>query len=82
MSEYESMKALHNSLPPFQPLISVAILPYLALILLASTFALTFYLSTIPKTTIPGKEIPVAITASILGGFGVVALFCTVGVYV
>ncbi|KIK66088.1 hypothetical protein GYMLUDRAFT_218927 [Collybiopsis luxurians FD-317 M1] len=82
MSEYESIKALHNSLPPFQPLVPVALLPYFALILLASTFALAFYSSTLPKTTIPGKEIPLAVTASILGGFGVVALFCTVGVYV
>ncbi|KAJ4485367.1 hypothetical protein J3R30DRAFT_3696707 [Lentinula aciculospora] len=82
MSEYESVQALHHSLPPFQPLISVELLPYIALILLASTFVLAFYSSTIPKTTIPGKEVPLAVIASVLGGFGVVALFCTVGVYV
>ncbi|KAF9073965.1 hypothetical protein BDP27DRAFT_1444563 [Rhodocollybia butyracea] len=49
MSKYESIKALHSSLPPFQPLVSVALLPYLALVLLASTFALAFYSSTLPK---------------------------------
>ncbi|KAF5382854.1 hypothetical protein D9757_007292 [Collybiopsis confluens] len=70
-SEYESIKALHSSLPPFQPLIPVALLPYIALILLASTFTFAFYSSTLPKTTIPGQEIPIAVMASILGGFGV-----------
>ncbi|KAE9397842.1 hypothetical protein BT96DRAFT_822712, partial [Gymnopus androsaceus JB14] len=74
--------ALHSSLPPFQPFISLAILPYLAFILLATTFAMAFYSSTLPKTKIPGLEVPLALTASVLGGFGVVALFCTVGVYV
>jgi hypothetical protein len=36
----------------------------------------------LPKDTIPIYEAVVASIASILGGFGVVALFCTVGVYV
>jgi hypothetical protein len=36
----------------------------------------------LPKNAIPLKEVAVASTASILGGFGVVALFCTAGVYV
>ncbi|KAF9015907.1 hypothetical protein BDZ89DRAFT_1141165 [Hymenopellis radicata] len=80
MSEYETVKALHASLPPFAPLISVALLPYLALILLSATFALTFYFSTLTKDTLPVSEFRVATLASILGGFGVVALFCTVGV--
>ena len=34
------------------------------------------------KSTIPTREATVAIIASILGGYGVVALFCSVGVYV
>ena len=34
------------------------------------------------KDTIPIREIGVALTASVLGGFGVVALFCAAGVYV
>ncbi|EMD41500.1 hypothetical protein CERSUDRAFT_90065 [Gelatoporia subvermispora B] len=36
----------------------------------------------LPKDTLPVRETAVASLASILGGFGVVALFCTVGVYV
>ncbi|KAK7468419.1 hypothetical protein VKT23_002933 [Stygiomarasmius scandens] len=82
MADYEAVKALHHSLPPFQPIISVALLPYIAFLLLALTFALAFYFSTLPKSTIPTKEVPVALLASVLGGFGAVAMFCTVGVYV
>lgn len=36
----------------------------------------------LPKTTIPVRETVVAITASALAGFGIVALFCSAGVYV
>ena len=36
----------------------------------------------LPKDKIPIREASVASLASILGGFGVVALFYTVGVYV
>ncbi|KAG7090664.1 hypothetical protein E1B28_009763 [Marasmius oreades] len=82
MADYEAMKALHESLPPFKPIINVALLPYLAFILLSSIFALGFYFTTLPKSTVPTREIPVAVLASVLGGFGVVALFCSVGVYV
>lgn len=35
----------------------------------------------LPKVNVPVREVSVAATASLLGGFGVVALFCTVGVY-
>ncbi|KDQ30237.1 hypothetical protein PLEOSDRAFT_1101239 [Pleurotus ostreatus PC15] len=77
-----SLQALHRSLPPFAPAIPVAALPFLALVLLSATFALTFYFTTLPKHTLPLRELAVASTASLLGGFGVVALFCTAGVYV
>ncbi|EAU93240.1 hypothetical protein CC1G_11222 [Coprinopsis cinerea okayama7 len=80
--DYAQFKALHNAHPPFSPLIPVSLLPWLALILLAATFSLTFYFSTLPKSTVPVKELGVASAASILAGFGVVALFCTAGVYV
>ncbi|KAI5897301.1 uncharacterized protein SCHCODRAFT_02696030 [Schizophyllum commune H4-8] len=80
MGEYESIQALHRNLPAFQPSIPVSLLPYLAFILLGSTFALTFWFSTMPKN-VP-LEMTAASLASVLGGFGVVALFCTVGVYV
>ncbi|KAF5377287.1 hypothetical protein D9615_006465 [Tricholomella constricta] len=82
MSTYASTRALHTALPPFQPLLPVALLPYLAALLLASTFALAFYFSTLPRDTIPIRETAVASTASVLAGFGVVALFCSAGVYV
>ncbi|KAI6043796.1 hypothetical protein EDC04DRAFT_2562353 [Pisolithus marmoratus] len=74
-------KTLHKSLPPFSPYVSTPLLPFIALFLLSSTFALAFYFSTLPKTA-PIRELGVALLASILGGFGVVALFCSVGVYV
>ncbi|KAF6765901.1 hypothetical protein DFP72DRAFT_1057108 [Ephemerocybe angulata] len=80
--EYDALKTLHSSLPPFAPHIPVGVLPVLALVLLSTTFVLAFYFSTLPKSTIPAKEVAVASTASVLGGFGVVALFCTAGVYV
>ena len=38
--------------------------------------------SSLPKSTVPVREVAVASVASLLGGFGVVALFCSVGVYV
>ncbi|PFH48203.1 hypothetical protein AMATHDRAFT_150366 [Amanita thiersii Skay4041] len=82
MADYQSLKALHASLPPFSPSVPVALLPYLAFLLLGLTFALAFYSSTLPKNTFPIRETAVASIASILGGFGVVALFCSVGVYV
>ncbi|KAH7920499.1 hypothetical protein BV22DRAFT_1198870 [Leucogyrophana mollusca] len=82
MDSYEAIQALHKSLPPFSPYVPASLLPHIALVLLASTFALAFYSSTLPKDTLPLRETAVASTASILGGFGVVALFCSVGVNV
>ncbi|KAI0761156.1 hypothetical protein BD413DRAFT_607237 [Trametes elegans] len=75
-------RALHKTVPSFSPLLPVGLLPYIAFILLGATFALAFYFSTLPKEKVPVRELAVASTASILGGFGVVAMFCTVGVYV
>ncbi|KAJ7431516.1 hypothetical protein B0H11DRAFT_2130089 [Mycena galericulata] len=80
--DYSQLQSLFASAPPFQPLVPVALLPYIAFTLLFITFTLAFYVSTLPKSTIPVRETVVASVASILGGFGVVALFCTVGVYV
>jgi len=42
--------------------------------------SLSLSLSSLPKGTV--KESTVAILASVLGGFGTVAMFCTAGVYV
>jgi len=93
-------QALHKSLPAFSPYVPASLLPSIALVLLASTFALAFYFSTyvtnlhigntcslthvrsLPKDTLPLRETAVASISSILGGFGVVALFCSVGVNV
>ncbi|KAI0358867.1 hypothetical protein OH77DRAFT_1493860 [Trametes cingulata] len=82
MSDYSAVQALHRSAPSFSPYIPVGLLPYIAFLLLGATFALAFYFSTLPKEKIPARELAVASTASLLGGFGVVAMFCTVGVYV
>ncbi|EJF58840.1 hypothetical protein BD309DRAFT_988919 [Dichomitus squalens] len=82
MADYQSIQSLHKSTPAFSPTIPTFLLPYLAFLLLAATFALAFYFSTLPKEKIPARELAVASTASLLGGFGVVALFCSVGVYV
>ncbi|TFK71742.1 hypothetical protein BDN72DRAFT_764449, partial [Pluteus cervinus] len=73
---------LHRALPPFSAYIPLAVLPYIAFVLLASTFVLGFYFTTLPKATVPIRELTVAAIASVLGGFGVVALFCSAGVYV
>ncbi|KAJ7628061.1 hypothetical protein B0H17DRAFT_1218404 [Mycena rosella] len=77
-----NISSLYITAPAFQPLVPVALLPYLAFFLLSLTFTLAFYVSTLPKDTLPVRETAVASVASILGGFGVVALFCTVGVNV
>ena len=37
---------LHQALPPFQPIVPVSFLPYLAYTLLTLTFGLAFYFST------------------------------------
>ncbi|PPQ73105.1 hypothetical protein CVT24_009441 [Panaeolus cyanescens] len=76
------LKTLHYSLPAFQPSIAPNYLPYIAAFCLLPTFALAFYFSTLPKNLLSLKEPAVALLASVLGGFGVVALFCSVGVYV
>ncbi|KAJ7652155.1 hypothetical protein DFH06DRAFT_995596, partial [Mycena polygramma] len=77
-----NVQSLYTSSPAFQPLVPVGLLPYIAFILLFLTFTLAFYVSTLPKSTIPVRETAVVSLASVLGGFGVVTLFCTVGVYV
>jgi hypothetical protein len=46
------------------------------------TFSSCFPLRSLPKKGLPLQEIGVALVASLLGGFGTVAMFCTVGVYV
>ncbi|KIP01985.1 hypothetical protein PHLGIDRAFT_112541 [Phlebiopsis gigantea 11061_1 CR5-6] len=82
MADYESIATLHKHIPSFSPYIPVGLLPYLAFVLLTAVFGLAFYFSTLPKTTVPLREVAIASTASLLGGFGVVALFCSAGVYV
>jgi len=82
MADYESVRSLHKAIPPFSPYIPTGLLPYIAFFLLAATFALGFYFSTLQTEKVPVREFTVASLASILGGFGVVALFCSVGVYV
>jgi hypothetical protein len=80
--QHQQWKNVFDGASPFSPLIPTSSLPYLAAILLLITFTMGFYFSTLPKASIPTRELSVALTASVLGGFGVVALFCSVGVYV
>ncbi|KAJ7293994.1 hypothetical protein C8J57DRAFT_1491341 [Mycena rebaudengoi] len=80
--DYDSLKSLYTASPAFSPLLPVSALPFIAFILLFTTFTLAFYASTLPKDAVPVRETAVASIASILGGFGVVALFCSAGVYV
>ncbi|KAG9047566.1 hypothetical protein FS837_001970 [Tulasnella sp. UAMH 9824] len=82
MPSYADVKTLHATLPPFAPLVPTSLLPYLSLVLLGATFALAFFFTTLPTPAVPGKELGVASLASVLAGFGIVALFCTAGVYV
>jgi len=82
LKAYFSVQSAHKSLPAFSPYISAGLLPYLAFALLTGTFTLAFYVSTLPKNASITREIGIASTASCLAGFGVVALFCSVGVYV
>ncbi|KAI0005299.1 hypothetical protein BJV74DRAFT_880565 [Russula compacta] len=79
---YAAVKHLHQIAPPFTPYVPVGVLSYLAFILLTATFGLAFYFTTLSKSQIPTREAAVAILASVLGGYGIVALFCSVGVYV
>ena len=46
-------QALHKSTPAFSPAIPVALLPYLAFVLLAATFTLAFYASTYVPSVYP-----------------------------
>ncbi|KAG8990615.1 hypothetical protein FRB94_004523 [Tulasnella sp. JGI-2019a] len=82
MQSYEDIKNLHATLPAFAPIVPTQWLPSLSFILLASTFVLAFFFSTLPTPTVPVKEIGVAALASVLAGLGIVALFCSAGVYV
>ncbi|KAI0317917.1 hypothetical protein OF83DRAFT_1057798, partial [Amylostereum chailletii] len=77
-----ALQYLHQKAPAFTPYIPVSLLPAIAFVLLTATFGLAFYFSTLQKDTLPVRETLVAATASALGGLGVVALFCSVGVYV
>ncbi|PPQ89932.1 hypothetical protein CVT25_009987 [Psilocybe cyanescens] len=82
MDDYQHARALHHSLPAFSPIVPTALLPFASALFLLPTFALAFYFSTLPKDKFALREPLVAVAASILGGFGVVALFCSAGVYV
>ncbi|KAI0294741.1 hypothetical protein BC826DRAFT_1104502 [Russula brevipes] len=82
LGKYATMKHLHKTVPAFTPYVPAGVLSYLAFILLTATFGLAFYFTTLPRSRIPTREAAVAIVASTLGGYGIVALFCAVGVYV
>jgi len=80
--DYDVVSKLYATLPPYSTTLSPVFLPYIAFILLLSTFTLGFYFTTLPKDSLPVRELSVASLASILAGFGVVSLFCAAGVNV
>ncbi|EPQ29351.1 uncharacterized protein PFL1_03106 [Pseudozyma flocculosa PF-1] len=82
MRSHQELAALHAAAPSFVPSIPVTSLPYIAFILLASAFLSAFYFTTLPKRSLTPTEVTVALLASLEVGFGVVALFNAVGVYV
>ncbi|WVQ81354.1 hypothetical protein IAT38_003477 [Cryptococcus sp. DSM 104549] len=79
---YSEAKALHSSLPAFEPPVPTSSLPTIALVGLLGFFLLTFIFTALPTSRFPIQELSTAAIASLLAGGGVVALFCTVGVYV
>ncbi|GHJ88301.1 hypothetical protein NliqN6_4703 [Naganishia liquefaciens] len=79
MSTYTELKNLFESSPAFQPPLPVSLLPVIATVSLSAAFALTFMFTTTSK---PSGELLTSLAASALTSIGVVAVFCTVGVYV
>ncbi|PWN50231.1 hypothetical protein IE53DRAFT_316181 [Violaceomyces palustris] len=75
-------KALHASSAPFVSAVPVSLLPYIAFVLLSAAFLSTFYFTTLPKKSFSSHEALVIVLASLEAGFGIVALFNAVGVYV
>ncbi|KZO99649.1 hypothetical protein CALVIDRAFT_534069 [Calocera viscosa TUFC12733] len=82
MESYSQIQELYARLPPFAPIIPTSLLPYIALFLCSAAFLLGFYFTTLPRTLFSIREVFVALVASVLAGFGVVALFNYFGVYV
>ncbi|KAK9478958.1 hypothetical protein V1514DRAFT_329528 [Lipomyces japonicus] len=70
--------------PPFVPAVSISWQPVVASVLLLLGFLLTALFSLTDKSGPIGlfKQVAIAIPASVLFGFGVVYLLCSVGVYV
>ncbi|CAO1616243.1 unnamed protein product [Sympodiomycopsis kandeliae] len=79
---YQAAAELHAKSRPFVPLVPVNSLPYVAFILLLGSFFGAFFFTTLPKRNALASEIIVALISSLSAGFGVVALFNAVGVYV
>ncbi|RXK34907.1 hypothetical protein M231_07841 [Tremella mesenterica] len=50
--------------------------------MLVGFFVLAFIFTTLPKSKNPLPELSTALIASLFAGGGVIALFCTLGVYV
>ncbi|CAO1622993.1 unnamed protein product [Parajaminaea phylloscopi] len=79
---YKAAASLHASAPSFAPVVPVSSLPYIAIVLLLASFFGAFYFTTLPKQRSLLPEVTVALASSVCAGFGVVALFNAVGVYV
>ncbi|KAK9369611.1 hypothetical protein V1509DRAFT_638742 [Lipomyces kononenkoae] len=70
--------------PAYAPAVSIPMQPFVATVLLLIGFLLTALFSIIDKKGVVGlgKQIAIAIPASISLGFGFVYLLCAVGVFV
>ncbi|WFD32075.1 hypothetical protein MSPP1_003117 [Malassezia sp. CBS 17886] len=79
---YDDINRSFQDLPALVPAVPTALMPYLAGALLGVSFFLAFYFTMIPARGFTVKEPIVAISGSLCAGFGVVALFNAVGVYV
>ena len=85
-----------NTLPPTYRLVTPSLRLLTCILLYNVRFPIPYPLSSarhvtvsscfpprsLPKKGLPLQEIAVALIASLLGGFGTVAMFCTLGVYV
>lgn len=72
-----------DTLPPAPSLVSPSTLPAIAVVLLLTTFALTFVFSLLrPSKSLPTVELLIGSSASVIAGVGLVAAFCAVGVHV
>ncbi|GAA5840150.1 hypothetical protein JCM11251_000617 [Rhodosporidiobolus azoricus] len=82
-SSYADAQSLYAFSAPFEPFLPTTSLSSAAVFCLTLCFVLSFYFSTLRSTGKNSSALPVelgvAAMASVVGGFGTVLFFCTVG---